>query len=428
MVTAENILATVRRDSEYMNEAINAGVTGDWFDSYTQKRCWVYMEKLIETKSWDDATSNVILSPMIKEIDGAVDIITAEIPDWGFSVEEFTEAVQLFRTEHVKNQTLNILQDGTKRLFNGEYPDDVSAYIADKLNNTETVSAERSLQDVAKDALEIDMKVAGGERVGLPFPFDDFQERTFGIPLKAVTPLAGRDGKGKSRLAMFLSHFWLQQGIPGLYMPFEDGAERYMTAMAATDGRYDTFDLRRRNVPESFMDRHRAAMQRVSELPLVVDDLATTVESVVAKISKAKKKHGIEWVVVDGFKDIVRSEGENAVTQDNHMFSALKRAAHKYDVAILSIHHLTKIEDENWISKRDIKGSGELTQSSRMTLVYQDTVCQPIIDEYQYNCNDCIVLDCQKASYGDKGYVLLKPDMTRGQFVEVKHAREDTGI
>ena len=420
MVTDKQVLAVLRRGDEYMFEAIQIGVTADWFSDYTAKRCWNYLEELIDTKNWDDLSGNVVLAPMFKEIDGALDYMSSDIPEWGFTIEEFTEGLSQFREEHVKQTTLSILQEGTKQLFDGEYPDDVCASVADKLSNTESAKVERTLHDMANDALNIDLKVAKGERVGLPFPFEDFQKRTFGIPLKAVTPLAGRDGKGKSRLAMYLSHYWLQQGIAGLYMPFEDGAERYMTAMAATNGKYDTFDLRRSNVPDTFIKRHTRSMGEVSRLPLVVDDQATTVESIIAKISKAKQKHNIEFVVVDGFKDIVRSAGENAVMQDNHMFSALKRAAHKYDVAILSIHHLTKVEDESWISKRDIKGSGELTQSSRMTLVYQDTMCTPVLDKYGVQAEDCIVLDCQKASYGDKGFVVLRPDLERGSFVEIQ--------
>jgi KaiC/GvpD/RAD55 family RecA-like ATPase len=420
MVTDNQILAVLRRGDEYVIEAINAGLSVDWFESYVAKRCWTYLETLVEAKRWDDLSGNVVLAPMFKEIDGSIDAMSEDIPDWGFTVEEFIEGLSQFREEHIRKRTLSILQEGTKSLFDGEFPDDVCASVANKLSNTETVATERSLRDLASDALKLDTAVASGERVGLPFPWEDFQQRTFGIPLKAVTPLAGRDGKGKSRLAMYLSHFWLQEGIPGLYMPFEDGAERYMTAMAATHGKYDTFDLRRNNVPESFLMRHTVAMDELTKLPLSVDDQATTVESIIAKISKAKQKHNIEWVVVDGFKDIVRSVGENAVMQDNHMFASLKRAAHKYDVAILSIHHLTKLEDESWISKRDIKGSGELTQSSRMTLVYQDTVCAPVMDVYGTQAEDAIVLDCQKASYGDKGYVVLKPDLQRGSFSELR--------
>jgi hypothetical protein len=96
-------------------------------------------------------------------------------------------------------------------------------------------------------------------------------------------------------------------------------------------------------------------------------------------------------------------------------------AAKRHDVAILVVMHLRDMEDDKWISKREIRGNKVLTQSSRMTLIYQDSgIPQEIMTKYGMTPGEGIVLDCQKASYGTRSVQPLMPELEQGAFIEMK--------
>ena len=299
-----------------------------------------------------------------------------------------------------------------------------SLQLTNALDGTHGGLNTRTTQDIAAESLSIDTKIANGERIGLPFPWINFQGKTFGIQKKGVTPLGGRDGKGKSRLSTFLTHFWVKQGIPVLYFPFEDSAQRFMSNMAATHGGYDMFTIKRHYVPHEFMPYHELCLSEVAKMPLYIEDMPCTAEDLAATIAKYKRKHGIEGVVIDGIKDIILTDGDNTTSKENHINAVLNRASKINDVAIMSISHINKVDDDRWISKGSITGSSNQSKSARMVLMYQDANFPGFIKEKYEDIEDCVVLDCQKANYGTRGYVVLKPELEYGRFVEV-HPRDD---
>ena len=257
----------------------------------------------------------------------------------------------------------------------------------------------------------------------MPFPWESFQRKTFGIPLKAITPLAGRDGKGKSRLATFLAHHWLQCGYAGIYFPFEDSAQRFMSNLAATHGQYDMFTIRRGSPPPRFMDRHAECLDAVSKMPIVVSDAPVCVERIVSKIANAKRSHDIRWAVIDGIKDIITPNAESQTVAENRMVAALVRAAKEYNIALIPVSHLTDIEDDKWISKRNVRGTKIQSQSARMVLVFQDAGFPSWASTYPIEDGD-VVLDCQKSSYGDRGLIHLRMELEKGRFVEVGYEEQ----
>ena len=419
-----DLLSAFMFDAMNMSIAIERGVSAVWFKSTANGAIFTSLAETLPQAQWNQRNSvNLLESAGIYSKHPAAADICTNTPDWAFKIEDVEGAIEVLAGEHAKRIVEGVTTEARNRLLSGEDPFEVAGAIAQDLDAVDRLmdtTHARTLRDIATEAYRIDSKIAEGERMGLPFPWAKFQHSTFGLPSKSVTPLAGRDGKGKSRLATFLAHRWISDGIPILYFAFEDTAERMVSNVAATNGKYDMFTIRRGHLPPGFMDNHAKNLSEVSGLPLFVDDSATTVERMVSTIARHKRKHGIEGVVVDGFKDLIATAGENRTQQENHMMSALVRAAKKYDVAILVIMHLTKIDDDRWIPKGMIKGSGAQTQSARMALMFQDSGTPPVIkSRYAGNIDDCIVLDCQKASYGSRDYVVLRPEMERGSFVEI---------
>ena len=279
---------------------------------------------------------------------------------------------------------------------------------------------EETMETAIDAQLILDDKIADGKRVGVPLPWSRANLITHGIPFKSVTPLAGRDGKGKSRLATFLAEYWVcDLKIPTLYMPTEDTAGRFLKNFAATNGRYDAFKMSH-NPSDEYRRTHRDCMQNIKTLPIYVHDTPSTVGEIASLIASHKKKHGIEIVVIDGWKDIVFKGSENQTAMEGETMAKLIVAAKKHDVTILLVMHLRDLEDGKWISKRDIRGNKQLTQSSRMTMIYQDSGFSDGMEEdYGLISGESAVLDICKCSYGDETYVPLTKDLERGRFVEI---------
>jgi hypothetical protein len=415
----DEILGACLFDSANLALAIERGVEPSWFENNG-----AVFKALCEIgQEWDKRTSiNVLEAAGIYTKHPVALDLSAIIPEWSYDLEEVGGALEVLAGEHAKRCLTTSIVTAQSRLATGDDPFNVGADLAiqaEELDNIGDAGRERTTKDVANAALEIDEKIAVGDRFGLPFPWHNFQRKTFGLPTKAVVPLMGRDGVSKSRLATYLAHFWVSSGIPILYFAFEDSAERFMSNLAATHGEYDMFSIKRDIVNPDFMPRHTNAMSRVSEFPIYVEDMPCSAEKVFSHIAKYKRKYDIEGVVIDGIKDVIFSKGEATTSQENHRDQVINRAAKRFDVSVLTISHINKIDEDKWISRRNITGSDNQNKSARMTLVYQDSGFPGDMRQKFMLDEGDMVLQCQKASYGDKGYVCLRPELEKGRFVEI---------
>ena len=109
---------------------------------------------------------------------------------------------------------------------------------------------------------------------------------------------------------------------------------------------------------------------------------------------------------------------------------ALTACARKYKVAIIPVMHINKIEDDRWISKQFITGSGDQTKSARMTMIYQDHIPADMKDNIAPDCYDdnLFALDAQKTSYGTPTVMPLIKCLEKGKFEEYGTVTNEGGF
>jgi replicative DNA helicase len=422
------ILSACLFDSSNVASALERGVHSDWFP--THSKVFESLVELYQKQEWNEQTSMNVLegAGLFLKFPAVLDLC-ASIPDWAFKAEEFTAALEVLAGEHARHNLNMHISQAQVRIANGDDPFDVAGELAGKAELLEDIADGREVQtteSIADESLEIDRKVANGEQMGLPFPWYSFQRLTYGIPTRAFTPLMGRDGVCKSRLATFLAHYWVSNGIPILYLPFEDGRNRFISNLAATHGEYDMFHIKRDYVNPDFMPRHENSMERVKKMPIYIEDMPCSPEKIVSYIARYKRKHGIQGVVIDGLKDVILPDADGTTASENKRESILNRAAKKYDIAGLTISHINKIDEDRWISRRNITGSDNQNKSARMALILQDKgFPQKVIDKHgMLGLDNELVLQCAKASYGEKGTIALRAVLEKGKFEEIKGEME----
>ena len=418
----DNIIAAFIVSSENLSQAIEFGVTQDWFQQALHKNVFSMLVNLLEKNEWTPSTSaNLLSSKKVFSKFPALDGICQNVQEWAFSIDDFLDALDVLKTNHITERVRQAGAEIGSRLSRFDDPCEVASDMINMLEGVSSLSAseEQNPNEIAEELIDIDGKIRRGVPVGLPFPWDEMQRKTFGIPFKAVSPLAGRDGKGKSRLATFLALQWAITGFPGLYFPFEDTVVRCLRNLAAGIGEYDAFSFNRSNTSDSAFQKHLKCIDVAKSLPIHFCDNETNIKRIISKIAYHKRKHRIRWVVIDGFKDIHSSAKENRTQEEVSMMRMLTAAARKYDVSIIPVMHLNKIEDEKWISKQSITGAGDQTKSARMVIVYQDYVPEEVKSNLGYGeiyDENFFILDAQKTSYGNKCLIGLIKDLERGRF------------
>jgi replicative DNA helicase len=362
--------------------------------------------------------TQILIDRKLLEKVGGYDHLT-EIQNNGFNAGYVESYSKVIMEKHRARLAIQICDETIKEIHNGENPDIANVKHVQEMEAIAPQESE-TMDIVVDSAMQEIEDIVSGKIVFLPFPWRNFHMRTFGIPVGAITPMLGRDKTGKSRLGMALAAHWIISGIPTLVFAFEDGKRRYLHSLAATVGGYDGFGIRRNPSPQ-YMDKCRNTMNSLKKRPVYVVDGGMSAEGIVATIGAYKRKHGIQAVIIDGFKDIMESKGENRTSAENHIFETVKKGAQRYDVGVLQIEHPHDVEDGKWLSRRNIRGSKQRSHSARMFLVYQDSGFPESIRS-EYNIGDgkgFVALDCQACSYGERSMVILRPELERGRFLEI---------
>ena len=251
-----------------------------------------------------------------------------------------------------------------------------------------------------------------GELSGIMTPWSEFNDKTGGIPIGLSSALAGTMGSGKSYLLCNIALYLGLGGNPGGYFPFEDGNVRTMQRMVSLFAKLSAYHLMIGRAGMERLAEAKDAGPAIAKLPIGWHgERGMGTDDINAAIARGCAKHGWKWVFIDGFKDIKRNYKSNRNDEDDRRSNALADIAEKYNIALLSAHHITKQggreqHDDKPLILQDLKGSGGILDDCRMI-----TFLQKKDNDY--------VLDCQKTNHGKTGHIdLYMPDENVRLFVQ----------
>ncbi|HEY3238902.1 MAG TPA: replicative DNA helicase, partial [Acidimicrobiia bacterium] len=275
-----------------------------------------------------------------------------------------------------------------------ELPDDVTLTldraetlvfdVANRRISTTLTPLYEAIQE-SLDQLERLFESDGTEITGVPTGFYDLDDMLLGLQPSALIVVAARPGQGKTSFALgAATHVALEVRRPVVFFSLEMGylelTQRILTAEAAVNSR----SLRTGRIPEADWARISAAVGRLAEAPLYIDDNPhLTVMDMRAKARRLKAQHGDLGLIVVDYLQLMTTgrKAENRQVEVSELSRGLKILARDLETPVLALSQLNR-SLEYRTDKRpmlaDLRESGALEQDSDVVcFIYRDDTYHP---------------------------------------------------
>jgi replicative DNA helicase len=221
-----------------------------------------------------------------------------------------------------------------------------------------------------------------GEHItGLASGFGDLDEMTAGFQPSNLIIVAARPSMGKSSLlGDFALHSANRVGAPVVIFSLEMSRHEMVQRFLSSEARVDSQRIKRGSLQEQDWTRLSAALGRLAEAPIFIDDSANvTLMEMRAKCRRLKARHGLGLVIID-YLQLMQSprKSENRQQEVSEISRSLKILARELDVPVLCASQLNRgVEYRS--DKRpllaDLRESGSIEQDSDLVMfLYRDEV------------------------------------------------------
>ncbi len=235
----------------------------------------------------------------------------------------------------------------------------------------------RLMRDVLLPVVDTLERRAAGETGGLPTGFADLDFRlSGGLKPGNLVIVAGRPGMGKTSLAVQAAFGAAESGHTALVLSMEMSDSELSDRLISLAGNVALSEVLAGNMAGDAGDRILFGVQRLRDLPLVIDDQGSlTLFDVATKARSVKRKHGLSLLVVD-YLQLMVGDGDNRNQQIEQISRGLKGLAKELQIPVIALSQLSRKCEER-TNKRplpsDLRESGSLEQDADVILmVYRD--------------------------------------------------------
>jgi len=226
---------------------------------------------------------------------------------------------------------------------------------------------------------------SGGGLSGKTTGLITIDQKTSGLHSSDLIILAGRPGMGKTSLATNIAfncseeHLKWQRdggefnyGAPVAFFSLEMSADQLATRILAEQAEISSESLRSGKLSREDFQKLSFASQRLSELPLFIDDTpALTIAALRTRARRMKRRHDIGLIVVD-YLQLLQGSGrsnDNRVNEISEISRGLKTLAKELSVPVIALSQLSRAV-ESREDKRpmlsDLRESGSIEQDADM--------------------------------------------------------------
>ena len=220
---------------------------------------------------------------------------------------------------------------------------------------------------------------------GVPTGFVDLDRMTSGFQPGDLIIVAGRPSMGKTSLALNIGeNVALDTGMPVAVFSMEMGAAQLALRMIGSVGRLDQHKLRTGRLIAEDWDRLSAALGRLNEAPILIDETPSlNAIEVRSRARRLMRQYGKLGLVIVDYLQLMQSttQGENRATELSEISRSMKSLAKELQVPVVALSQLNRSLEQR-PDKRpvmsDLRESGALEQDAVVILfIYRDEVYKP---------------------------------------------------
>src|SRR5215472_6969325 len=320
--------------------------------------------------------------------ESAVTIINAE--DYGRRIHDL----------HLRRQLIDLGEDVVNDAFRHDLDDDAvnqieraEARLFELASSGQAEGGLRPLDAALRNALEMAEAAfqRSGRTVGVPTGFIDLDKKLGGLHPSDLIILAGRPSMGKTSLATNIAFNAAKAYVEGVgpdgrkiaedggvigFFSLEMSAEQLATRILAEESNVSSDRIRRGDVRKDDFDRFVAASQRLSSVPLYIDDTpALSVGALRTRARRLKRQQGLGLIVVD-YLQLMRPSTQNRVMENrvqevSDITRGLKAIAKELEVPVLACSQLSRAVEQREDKRpqlADLRESGSIEQDSDVVM------------------------------------------------------------
>jgi replicative DNA helicase len=220
---------------------------------------------------------------------------------------------------------------------------------------------------------------------GVPTGFADLDRMTSGFQPGDLVVVAGRPSMGKTALALNIGeNVALNTGMPVAVFSMEMGASQLAMRLIGSVGKLDQHKLRTGRLGPDDWDKLAAALGRLSEAPILIDETpALNAIEVRSRARRLMKQYGKLGLVIVDYLQLMQAttSGENRATEISEISRAMKSLAKELHVPVVALSQLNRSLEQR-PNKRpvmsDLRESWAIEQDADVIVfIYRDEVYIP---------------------------------------------------
>ncbi|MEV3999130.1 replicative DNA helicase [Streptomyces halstedii] len=219
---------------------------------------------------------------------------------------------------------------------------------------------------------------------GLSTGFVDLDALTSGLQPGQMIVVAGRPGMGKTTFAMDMARACaIKQNIPAAFISLEMGVDELNMRLLSAEARVALHHLRSGETTEEDWTRMASVLPRITEAPLYINESATTLGAIQAKLRRLKSRVPDLGLVVIDYLQLVTIGGrqesrEREVSSISRNIKLLAKELRVPIVALAQLNRGPETRTEKRPNKADLRESGSLEQDADLVaLLYREDAYEP---------------------------------------------------
>lgn len=314
-----------------------------------------------------------------------------------------------------------------------------------------------TLRDSVLTAIEMAERAykTEGHVTGVTSGLIDVDKKLGGFQKSDLLVLAGRPSMGKTALAVNFAFnaakaYMESGGKEGgrvAFFSLEMSADQLATRILSEQSGISGDAIRKGNIRADDFQKFVAASQKMSQVPLYIDDTpALTIGAVRTRARRLKRQHGLDFLIID-YLQLLRGNGgrqstENRVLEVSEITRGLKAIAKELEIPVLALSQLSRAVEQREDKRpmlSDLRESGSIEQDSDVVMfVYREEYYlsrsepEPGTEKHMkwqesmeraHNIGECIVA---KQRHGPIGTVKMyfDPNITRFSDLDPHHFSE----